>query len=57
MMKKTLITLLLAMVAVVQAVAAVGDRFSSGNLTYTVLTEPTSSSFGTVSVYGLSTSG
>lgn len=56
-MKKTLITLLLAMVAVVQAVAAVGDRFSSGNLTYTVLTEPSSSSFGTVSVYGLSTSG
>ena len=56
-MKKTLITLLLAMVAVVQAVAAVGDRFSSGNLTYTVLTEPTSSSFGTVSVYGLSSTG
>ncbi len=56
-MKKTLITLLLAMVAVVQAVAAVGDRFSSGNLTYTVLTEPTSSSYGTVSVYGLSSSG
>lgn len=56
-MKKTLITLLLAMVAVVQAVAAVDDRFSSGNLTYTVLTEPTSSSYGTVSVYGLSSTG
>ena len=56
-MKKTLITLLLAMVAVVQVVAAVGDRFSSGYLTYTVLTEPTSSSYGTVSVYGLSSSG
>ena len=56
-MKKTLITLLLAMVAVVQAIAAVDDRFSSGNLTYTVLTEPTSSSYGTVSVYGLSSTG
>jgi len=54
-MKKTLITLLLAMVAVVQAIAA--ETFESGYLKYQVDYSPTSMSFGTVIVMGLTDAG
>ena len=54
-MKKTLITLLLAKVAVVQAIAA--ETFESGYLKYQVDYSPTSMSFGTVIVMGLTDAG
>jgi len=55
-MKKIFIVLFLALIAS-QAWAAVGDYIQVDNLKYKILTEATSSTAGTLSVYGLSDTG
>ena len=54
-MKKTIISLFFVLVALTQAVAA--ETFESGYLKYQVDYSPTSMSFGTVIVMGLTDAG